>query len=284
MKKLSPYMLLLPAFVFFAVFSVSPIFMVFRLSTLKTNFLTTEYVGMANFAKILHNEIFWKSVKNTLVYAAFIIPGQAGVALFVALTAVNMSKRAQDYVRFAFYAPVFASPIIMTSVWRWIFHPVDGLVNYLLSFLGVRKIIWFGERLPAIGAISFMICCSTMGSYVIIYLATMLSVSTDLYDAAQVDGATWPQIKLRIILPMIFPTVSLISLLSLVAALQIWVLVHALTNGGPNNGTSTIMYNIYLDGFNYSRFGMAAAKSLVLFLIVVMLSVLKKRVEVAAKL
>ena len=247
-------------------------------SFFRTNYILSLFVGFKNFGIIFKDALFWKSIVNTLKFAVVLIPLQTILPLGIALGVINARKWLQDYTRFAFYAPAFASGIIVATVWQWIFHPTDiGLANYLLSLVGIEPVVWFGMQSTAIGAICSIILTTYIGSYVLIYLATMMSVDPDLFDAARVDGATWNQIRFRIIIPMISPTIGLIMIMVTISAMQIWALVFLLTNGGPNYGTATMMFNIYQEGFLYQRYGYASAKSLMLFLTILSLILIQQR-------
>jgi len=275
---LLPWVLLAPSMLLFAVFSAGPIVLMVQQSFFRTNYILSLFVGLKNFAAIARDELFGKSIVNTLKFAAILIPFQTLVPLVIALVVVNARKWLQDYTRFAFYAPAFASGIIVATVWQWIFHPTEiGLANYLLGLAGAEPVIWFGRQMTAIGAICIIILTTYIGSYVLIYLATMMAISPELYDAARVDGATWMQVRFRVIVPMISPTIGLVMIMVTISAMQIWALVFLLTNGGPNYGTTTMMFNIYEEGFLYQRYGYASAKSFILFLTILALVLAQQR-------
>jgi len=279
--KVLPYVFLLPAILAFSVFFLAPLVWMLKLSTYQTNFISGRYVGFGNYLKLFSDGQFWRSIENNVYYAILIVPLQTFIPLAVALTVVNMKKGVQDYVRFAFYAPVFASGIIITTVWHWIFHPIYGLANFLLAQIGIEPIMWFADRISGIAGIAIISGTGGLGGFVIIYLATCLALPKEITDSAQVDGAGWWQIKWHIYIPHLMPTIVLVSLISLIGTMQIWAIVFAMTNGGPNGGTESMMFNIYMDGFVRSRFGYSSAKSVVLTLIILILGILRMRLRKA---
>ena len=272
--------LLLPAVLTQSIAVLLPLAMVLRLSIFEVNYISkSTFVGLRNFAAAVVDPLFRQSVYNSLTFAAFIVPVLTFGPLFMALLVINESRRLQTYVRAVFYLPSFASGIILATVWRWIFHPTKaGIVNWVLSLAGLGPVFWMGERLTAIFVISVIVIMSGSGGFLILYLATMMSVGTEMYDAARADGATWWQIKTRIIVPMISPTIALIALVSMIGAMQMWALVFLLTNGGPAQGTTTVMFDIYRTGMLYGRHGLAAAKSVLLMVAILVLAIVQRRV------
>jgi len=177
------------------------------------------------------------------------------------------------------YLPTLTAGLIIATVWRWIWHPSAGLANWLLSLVGLGPVWWLGGRLSGIFAISVNLIVGNVGFQTMVFLAAILGVGRELLDAARIDGATPWQTRSHVILPIIAPVVALLATLSLIGTAQMWETVMMTTNGGPDYGTATVMFDIYDNGFLRGRFGLAAAETIVLVGLIFMLAVIKQRIE-----
>ena len=273
------YLFLAPSFAFFAGWVLLPLILVGRLAMYKTNYITWQFVGLKNFLTSAMEPLFQKAVLNSLYYAFMVTVGNLMLSVFMALLVCNTKKWLQDTMRFTLYIPLLASGIIIGNVWRWIWHPSAGLANWFISLVGLEPIAWLTYRPVALLIITMIIITTTQGFAFLVLLASIHTIPTSLFDAAKIDGASWLQIKLRIILPQLMPTIALISMLSIVAAPQIWETIYILTNGGPMGGTATMLYDSWRTAFSAGQHGLAAAKSLLLLMLVFALSWTKWRIE-----
>ena len=144
------FLLLCPALILFALFTIVPLILVCYLGLFKTNFVHTSFVGIGNYVRIFRDPAFYKLLVNSLVYSGLLVIGWTGIPLFIALAAYNMPNWLKAYVRFIFYVPVFASGVIISTVWIYILHPTHGLANWILSLVGVSPRLWLGGRLLSI--------------------------------------------------------------------------------------------------------------------------------------
>jgi len=278
-KTNKAYLFLLPAGVFFVVFTLTPIVMMGVISLFETNYITSEFVGLGNYIDALTSPDFRQSIANSLFYCAFTITLGTFVPLAVALTAYRYSNAYRDIVRFAFYVPSLASGVVIANAWKWIFDYRKGLANYLLSVVGIEPVMWWGHQVTAIGIISLIVVNLWMGSWIILYLAVLTTVRKEVIDSARIDGANWRQIQTKILIPLISPWVLFIMLMEIISTFQIWENIYLLTSGGPANTTATVVYNIYDTGFLQSRYGVASARSVILVAIVLGLALAKNRLE-----
>ena len=216
------------------------------------------------------------SIGNSLFYALLLVPGQIIVSLLVSLFVYNMKKQWLDTTRIITYIPVLSAGIIIAQSWQWIFK-FEGPINWLLSLARINPVNWFGQGYTSIPVISVIVIVSTMGTNVIIILASILSIDKSLLEAAKIDSASENQIKMFIIIPMIKNTLILIGLLSAINSFMIFEYIFSLSS---NAYSATITYRIFLDGFNFGKYGESAAEAIVLLIITILLSLLKKRVEV----
>ena len=269
------YLLLAPAVIFACIFTVWPLATLFQYSLLKTNFINTSYVGLANYTKALTNPAFLRSWYNSLWYIILMMGGILSGALTIALAAFRLPKRWHDVLRPIIYVPTLCSGIIIAQAWRWIFHH-DGPVNWLLALAGADKIAFWSEAWSAIPAVSLIVVVSSLGGATIIFLAGILGIDNSLYDAARMDGATWLKIKLKIIIPMLKPMIALITFMSLIGGLQIFENIYALA---PYEYTATVTFHIYREAFIFGRYGLSSAQAVILLVITIGLSLGKQRIE-----
>ena len=265
------YLLILPALLCAALFFLWPIGTLAYYSMLKTNFISTSFVGLANYVKVFTDGAFLRSWVNSFAYMACMVTGNLVIGLSVALMTFTLGKRWIDSVRIIFYVPTLSAGIIIAQVWRWVFH-AEGPLNWLLG----RDVFWFAQGATAIPAISLIIVATGLGGTTIILLANILGIDGSLYDAARMDGATWTQIKLRIVLPLLRPTIAMVSLLAMIGAFQVFETIYSLA---PYEYSATVTFHIYREAFQMGRFGYASAQAVLLLLVTIGLTLVKRRVE-----
>lgn len=277
------YLLVLPQFILMIIVSVLPFVFLFRLAMLKTDFIATAWVGLANFGKLFHDRTFSIVMGNSLIYIAWITSVSIVIALFFSLVAYDLPKTIRSYLRVALYLPSLTAGLIISTVWRWIWHPSAGLANWLLGLIGLGPVWWFGNRWTGMFAISCIIILGGVGFTTMVLLASILSITPEVLDAARIDGASPWQTRLRIVLPSIAPTVALMTTLALMGNAQMWETVMMTTAGGPDHGTATLMYDIFNTAFLRHQFGYGSAKSVVLVMLILVLALLKRKVETWGK-
>ena len=248
--------LLAPAVILCVVFLLWPMVEVGKMSLTRTNFVITKFVGLQNYRRIFTDAPFLRSIVNSVIYILLCVPAQVGGALLIVLAVMDLPKKWHDGVRFIFYIPSLSAGMIIASIWLWIFH-FEGPVNWLLG----TDIWWYGAGRTAIPAVALVTTSVSMGGIIIILLAATLSIDKDLFDAAKIDGARPWQIKRRIVVPIIAPTIALMVLLGVIATPQIIQFIIALA---PYEYASTMAYSIYREAFAMSRMGPASAQAMVL--------------------
>jgi len=270
------YIFLLPAVLLAGLFIFWPLYELFILSMQKTNFITSKFVGVKNYINLFSNKAFIQSIFNSLFYIILLVIGQIGGAGFLALLSCNLSKKWHDFVRFAFYIPIISAGVFIASMWKWIFH-LNGPLNWLLNICGIKSIVWFAQGITGIPAISFVVIMASLGTNAIMILASILSIETSMFDQAQIDGASWFQIKIKIILPQIFPILMMLGFMSAINAMAIFETIQFLA---PYEYTATIVYNIYDMAFTLSKHGMASAGAIILLFITIGMTLLKNKIEI----
>jgi len=270
------FILLAPALILFVLFTIVPIVYVINMSMFKTNMVVTTFVGIGNYVKAFRDKSFIRHFVNTWLYTAFLTIGWTAVPLGIALLAYDLHRVMQSYVRFIFYVPTFASGVIISTIWLYILHPTNGLANWIITSFGFQRQMWLGGRLLAIWSLSFILITSYLGFYVLIYMAAILSIDKNILESAKIDGASEWQIKTKIIVPIIAPTIFFISLLTMIAGLQMWETIFVMA---PTTKSYNLMYNIFDSAFQAGKYGYASAKTLILIVMVFAISFTKRRIE-----
>lgn len=278
-RRTPAYLLLASQLALVALVFAGPAVYTLGLAMQRTDFIASAWVGLANYRVLFAGRDFGRILANTGLYLLMITPVTVGGGALVALIAYDLPRGVRSYLRVALYLPTLTSGLIIATVWRWIWHPSAGLANWALGLVGLGPVWWLGGRLSGIFAISCNIIVGSIGFETMVIMAAILSVPTELLDAAKIDGCSPWQLRLRVVLPGIAPTVALLSTLSLLGIAQMWETVMMTTNGGPDHGTATLMFDIYETGFLAGRFGLGAAKTVVLVALVVGLALVKRKVE-----
>lgn len=245
------------------------------MSLTRTNFIVTEFVGFANYAIALSDEAFLRSIANSGLYVVLMVATSVIAALSVALLVFPLAKRWHDFARFVFYIPMLSAGIIIAQVWRWVFHRA-GPINWLLGLIGLEPVAFVSHWWTAIPMVSLVVASSVMGAQVIIFLAAMLSIDKALFDAAKIDGASQWQIKVRVVVPIIAPTIGMMALLAAIAAPQVFETIYAMA---PQEHAATMAFHIYRQAFQMSRYGVASAQAIILLVLTAGMTWAKQRLS-----
>lgn len=278
------YFFILPTLFLISIFLFKPVIESVRLSFYRADLRTQTFIGMQNYRNLVGDRIFWLELKNTLIIVSLLVSLMISFSLLISVTVVNLSLRWQSFYRAAFYLPAVSAGIVTSMVWLWMFNPAYGLLNYMLSLIGLDPIIWLGHPDWARLSIVFVVLSWTIGANIILYLAALMGIPRSIYESAEIDGANFVQKFSRITLPLIMPTTLYILIMTTIGAFQIWEVVYLLTGGGPAYQTMTFVYRIYQLGFLYFRFGEASAHATILLMIIFTISFfqfryLKKELE-----
>ncbi len=283
----SAFFFLLPTLVIFSAFILIPVVFSFFLSFQKWNMFsqTTRYVGFDNYLRALSSADFWAVLKNTFVYTLGTVPLNMLLSLGAAML-ISKKIAGKKFLRTAFFAPVVVSPVAAAVIWRWIYEPNFGILNYVLHFFGVPAINWLNDPTAAMFALIVMGVWKTMGVNMVLFSAGLDGIPNQYYEAAEIDGAgPWRRFW-RITLPLLAPTTFFILVMSMIGSFQVFDLVYVLTSGGPLGSTKVLVFYIYEEAFKYFDMGYASALAYVLFAIMFVLTLMqvkfmKKRVDFA---
>jgi multiple sugar transport system permease protein len=225
-------------------------------------------VGLRNYAELLETPLFWQAFGNTLYFVVVGVPLSLAVSLGTALLLHSRLVRFQAFFRTALFAPVVTTLVAVAVVWRYLFHPSYGWLNYALSRLGVPPIDWLGDPHWAMPAIIVFAVWKNFGYNMIILLAGLQSIPEQLYEAARIDGAsTWRQFR-HVTLPVLAPIVAMVNILTIAGYFQLFAEPYVMTQGGPLQSTVSVLYFMYEEGFKWWNLGSASAVAFLLFLFI----------------
>lgn len=238
-----------------------------------------KWVGFDNFTNLLGDGRFLTSLWNSAYYAVFAVPLGAVIGILLAMI-LNMRVRGLSVFRTIFFLPSITPVVASSIVWLWMFNPRSGIINFILSLVGIRGPAWLGDPDWAKPALILMSLWG-LGGAVVIYLAALQDVPRDLLEAADLDGANSRQKIRHVTLPMISPVILFNVITGLIAAFQLFTQVHVMTDGTGSPADSTLMISIYLwqSAFQFFKMGYASAQAWVLFLIIVFLTMILFRIS-----
>jgi multiple sugar transport system permease protein len=259
---------LAPTLIGLAVLSAGPILATLAISLTKWDLLTApKLTGVDNYAALLGDDRFLKALRNTFFYTAVSVPVGLTIAFGLAI-ALNTKVRGIAFIRTAYFLPVVTSTIAIALVWQWIYSADSGLLNEVLGLVGIHAQKWLSDPTLAMPAIVAMSIWQGLGVNVIIFLAGLQAIPSDLLDAASVDGAgSWARLR-RVTLPLMTPSIFFTGVLSLIGSFQVFDQIFVLIKPRPTEATITVVYFIYENGFKFFKMGYASAASWILFLIV----------------
>ena len=255
-----------PVVVLFVVFGLYPFARTIQLSFTDWDGLSPSfhYVGDKNYIQALHDAVWWQSLEHGLLFAVVALTVMDGLGLLLAV-GVDQKIRGQAIYRVMFYLPPVLSGVVVAIIWKWLYQPYGGPVNELLKSVGMGHLqhAWLGNGHTALWAVSLASVWQGVGTPFLLFLAALQNVPDELCDAARVDGASARQVFRHVTLPAIMPTVGLVSVLTLLGAMQMFNLVIAMTNGGPGYATEVPVLHIYRAAFGLNQFGYATALTVI---------------------
>lgn len=271
-KRYVPYLFLLPAGVILLVFFFIPFFQTFVLSfkDYSTNIYNPAYIGLQNYIKLFHSPVFYKVLLNTFIYLFIAVPILAVVPLFLAIL-LNNKIRGITLYKILIYLPVIVSIVVAAIAFKWLYAE-QGILNYIMNRLGVGSVGWLTDPNFALISVIIVTIWKGIGYYMMIYLAGLMSVPKELYEACDIDGANIIRKHLTVTIPHIMPTIALVSTISAISAMKVFAEIYVMTKGGPLNSSKTIVYYIYERAFENLDLGYASAMAVVLLIIVMVFS------------
>ena len=263
-----------PAMVLLVVTSLIPLGVLVGLSfsDYELGAIDVKYVGLKNFAKAAADPDFRRSLWNTFIYVAIVLPAAVGLALLVAIL-VQGRGRSRAFYEVAYFLPVTSTLIAMATVWKFLLHPTLGPVNAFLRLFGVHQIAFLNEPAFALPTLAIVGIWQLLGFNMVLFLAGLSGIPKELYEAAEVDGCTTGIDRfMAVTWPLLAPTTMFVVITTSITAFKIFDTVAVMTRGGPMESTEVILYAIYLEGFQYFQMGYAAALTIIFLAFILLFS------------
>jgi multiple sugar transport system permease protein len=284
-NRRAAFLFLTPALAAIGIFFVLPVAAAFLMSFTDFdiyslgNFHYARFIGLNNYFQLLNDPLFWKALKNTMYFLVVGGPLSIAVSLGSALLLQPKMLRLKGFFRTAYFAPVVTTLVAVAVVWRFVYHPRFGILNYILSLVGIQGIDWLGDPQWAMPAIIVMAVWKNFGYNMIIFIAGLQNIPDELYEAASIDGAGRLQQFRSITLPMLAPTTLFVSIITMIGYFQLFAEPYVMTQGGPLNSTLSIVLLMYQQGFRWWNMGYSAALAFVLFAFILVGSIVQSRIQ-----
>lgn len=236
-----------------------------------------RFIGLRNYSRLLETPLFWKALANTSFFVVVGVPTSIALSLGSALLLNSGVARFKGAFRTALFAPVVTTLVAVAVIWASLLHTQYGLLNYALGLLGLSPVNWLGDPRWAMPAIALFALWKNYGYNMVIFLAALQSIPGDLYEAARIDGAGPVQQFRYVTLPSLAPTLTLVGILTVAGYFQLFAEPYVMTQGGPAQSTTSVLYFMYEEGFKWWNLGSASAVAFVLFFIMFLIT----RVQVA---
>jgi multiple sugar transport system permease protein len=280
-RTTAAWLFLAPAMTAIGIFFALPVIAAFILSFTDFdiyalgNLAYVRFVGFDNYVRIFDMPLFWSALRNTFYFVLVGGPLSVAVSLGAALMLNSKLAKWKSFYRTVYFLPVVSSLIAVAIIWRYLYHPAHGLLNYLLSLADIAPIDWLGDPDIAMPAIIIMAVWKNFGYNMLIFIAGLQNISDELYEAAHIDGAGWWVQFRSITLPMLKPTSVFVVMITVIGYFQLFAEPYVMTQGGPLNSTMSIVLLMYEQGFRWWNMGFAAAIAFILFLIIMFFTVIQ---------
>jgi multiple sugar transport system permease protein len=259
---------ILPSLAGMLLFIIGPILASAVLTLFEWDLLTDpKFVGLANFRRLFHDNDIWKALLHTLTFIVGYVPSVMVLALMLALV-LDAKLKGLALFRTAFFLPVVSSWVAVALLWKWLFNPRYGLINYGLEQIGITGPNWLFDRQWAMPAIVITSVWKDLGFVALLFLAGLQAIPKDVYEASSLDGAGTAEQLRSITIPLLKPTIFFVSIISIINSFQVFPQVWVMTEGGPAGSTTVIVERVVKYAFSYGEMGYAATISWVLFALV----------------
>ncbi len=258
------------------IFTVIPTVAALFLSFTNYNvFSPVGWVGLANYKQLIHDSNFWSAMKNTLTYWVLVTPALTILSIFLAVL-VNRKMKGVSVYRLIYYFPVLVSVVVTAMLWKWMFQE-DGIMNYLLSIFNIAPAKWLTSKSMVMPSLAIVTIWQGLGYYMLFYLAGLQSISEELYEAADLEGAGFWKKQFYITFPLLRPVIFFVVVVSTMSAFKEFTMMLTMTKGGPIGSSKTVVYMIYEKAFEQLDMGYASAISFALFLIILVLTLINQK-------
>jgi multiple sugar transport system permease protein len=274
-ETIAGYLFLLPNLLGFVIFFLAPILFAFYIMLTDWSLSNDpQFVGLQNFETMVNDRLFWKSLKNSFYYTFVAVPSGIFIAFWLAI-ALNRKIRGIIFFRTIYFLPQITLTVAAATVWRWIYQPELGLLNYILGLIGIDGPNWIHHSDWAMPAVIIMSNWQGVGFAMLILLAGLQGVPEEFYEAASIDGASSWQRMRYVTLPMLSPALFFVVVTSLIGAFQAFDQFFVLTQGGPADATTPLTLYIFNNAFKFFKMGYGAALAAALFVIILIITIIQ---------
>jgi len=243
------------------------------------DFGNAQFVGLRNYVELFNNAVFWTAVRNTFYFALVGGPLTVAVSLAAALLINARIVRYKAFFRTIYFIPFVTTLVAVAIVWRYLYHPQYGMLNYALGWIGIEPVDWLGDPRTAMPAIILLAIWKNFAYNMLIFIAGMQTIPSELYEAAELDGAGALRQFRHVTLPMLAPTFLFVGVITMIGYFQLFAEPYVMTAGGPLRSTTSLVLLMYEEGFRWWRMGAAAAVAFILFAIILVWTLIQFRLQ-----
>jgi ABC-type sugar transport system permease subunit len=271
------YLFILPAVVYFSLVYFYPLFESVKLSFFRVGMgRPAQFIGFTAYQNVFSDSMFWLTVRNTLYYVVLTVPATVFLSLMVALLLHRIQNKGfRDVLSAAYFLPQVMSLVAAALIWGWIYQPIYGLANHVLSLVGVAPQRWLSSRTQVMPSLAVINVWLRLGFDTIIFLAALQSIPEELLEAARIDGANAYRAFRHIMLPLLNPQIVMVTILELITNVKVFDQVYATTVGGPANASRVIMMYLYDTAFQWFKFSEASVVAIFIFVSLLIASLLQ---------
>lgn len=266
------YLFVAPQMILFSLFLIYPMFEGIKMSLYRIRYLKASWCGLDNYIKLFKDEIFQKTIGNTLEIVIIGTVLTMVIGIWIAVSIFDKRHGYVSLVRCTYYLPTIVSAVVMCIVWEWFLNPSLGVLPYFCRQWGMGNVNLLGNKDTAMPFLIFIVWQLNIGQTVVMLTAHMQSLPNDVIEAAEIDGATRFKKIIHVILPLSSQTINYLLILNTISIIKVYIVIDMLTGGGPNYATTTLMYQSYYEAFVYNNLGNGAAIGVIMFAIVFLLS------------
>ncbi len=277
--NISGYLFIGVAMIIFVMFTLYPVISAVITSLQKYKPFGSEWVALNNYVDAMKSSLFWKSIKNTVLYTIIVVPCSLLISFIISIMILPFSRKLQSVFKALYYLPGIASGVAIAVVWLWLYDSSpSGIFNRILGIFGFASQNWLSSSKTAMLSLILMALLSSHGSNIIIYMAALHGIDNTYFEAAEIDGATFLQKVRYIVFPLCKPTTLFLLVTGIIGSFQVFMNAYMMTGGGPDNNTTMIGLLIFNNAFTYGKYGLACAQAIILALVIGLLTMLQFKV------
>ena len=277
--NISGYLFIGVAMIIFIMFTLYPVISAVVTSLQKYKPFGSEWVALNNYVDAMKSSLFWKSIKNTVLYTIIVVPCSLLISFIISIMILPFSRKLQSVFKALYYLPGIASGVAIAVVWLWLYDSSpSGIFNRILGIFGFASQNWLSSSKTAMLSLILMALLSSHGSNIIIYMAALYGIDNTYFEAAEIDGATFLQKVRYIVFPLCKPTTLFLLVTGIIGSFQVFMNAYMMTGGGPDNNTTMIGLLIFNNAFTYGKYGLACAQAIILALVIGLLTMLQFKV------